>query len=209
MTTAAQAIIDSIAQFGGPEIYPIVNPNSIYNPDLKKHLYHSVTLQANTTVGQPLFPPPPGNLVVLRLVQDSTGSRTVAWASCYRDAPNWSSGGAALSTALAVFMFDGQSYQFLGGSSAFAVQGSGLTPGAGGVSYLGLVPKPNLNPAPTAGAVAAGGVAPTVTNRAAIVLRTPLVGAVTVAGVAGNVSAYVATGPGAVVMAGQVPTRTP
>lgn len=215
MTSAAQAQIEYIAQYGGPELYAISNPNSIYNPDLKKHLCHRVTLTNNVTVGQPLNPVPAGNLIVLQLVQDATGSRTVAWAGCYRDAPNWAAGGAALSTALAMFMFDGQSYQYIGGSSAFALQTTALTPASGGAAYLTAVPTLLANPAPSVAAITFGGVAPGF-QRNTIVARGPTVGAVTMAGVAPSVPISIIVPAGGALtqtptlgITGNAPVRTP
>ena len=134
-------------------------------PDLSKAYNHLLTATAALLIGQPLYanPPPRYTRILIQVLQDGTGSRLITWAPCYRDAPSWGSSGPANSSALAVFIADGQGgYQYEGGSSTFAINAGQMVPGVGAAQYAGTQPVQQTNKiAPTVGAVTLAGVAPT------------------------------------------------
>ncbi len=81
------------------------------------------TLNANVTVGVPSNTArlPVGAVLVLVLVQDANGGRTLTWNAIWRNAPS-GLGGSATSGQRALFEFrwDGASMQYTGGATAFA-----------------------------------------------------------------------------------------
>jgi hypothetical protein len=171
-------------------------------------------LQSAVFVGEPINPPSPGADVTLTLIQDgASGNFAVTWAGCWRDAPNWSAGGALATRATARFVYDGLSYQYVGGSSAFAVSNQNIVASTGGMNFASDISGILTNPAPTVAAVTFAGVAPTVTNRAAIVVISPTVGATTLAGVASSMGLGITPPPQApqfsLALVGAAPVRTP
>jgi hypothetical protein len=202
----AQSIIDEQRrEFGIPS--PMFGPPPpVLSMDLSKGLVHTYTLTQNIFVTEPRFPPLPGSLITLILIQDSVGSRSVTWGVCFRDPPGWSAG-AANTRATALFIYDGAGYQYIDGSSAFAVNGLQLVPNTGSAILASDPVVSHVDPAPTVGAATLAGVAPVLT-RNTIVTRTPTIGALTAAGVAPLVS-IILTPPGAALtLLGQIPTRT-
>jgi hypothetical protein len=111
----------------------------VVNPDLTRAYNHVLTAAGAVFIGQPVGPYPPRfSRVCVQVLQDGNGSRVVTWASCWRDAPSWGSNGPASASAVGEFISDGQgSYQYAGGSSAFAVVGTGLAPGTGAAQITG------------------------------------------------------------------------
>lgn len=204
----SQAVIEQQRrEFGGaPASNPLANAGAILNMDLSQGLVQQWVLNANCFVGEPLYPPPVGGRIILLLTQDGTGSRSVTWGICFRDAPAWSAS-AAGTRASAEFLWDGFSYQYMGGSTAFAVSGLSLVPQTGLVGLASDAIIPRTNPAPTPGAIALAGVASTVTNRT-IVAITPTVGALAAAGIAPLVSLILAPPVATLAIQGQIPTRT-
>lgn len=77
------------------------------------------TLTANATVAAPLNPRAVGDQLFLVFVQDATGGRSISWNGIYRNAPTPSVGIAGQRLS-AEFRWDSQSWQFTGGSTAFA-----------------------------------------------------------------------------------------
>jgi hypothetical protein len=79
------------------------------------------TMNANITVGAPINAPAIGSKLVLIFVQDATGTRTLAWNAIYRNAPALAGGAAtAGQRALTEWCWDGASWEFTGGATAFA-----------------------------------------------------------------------------------------
>lgn len=197
-------------EFGGsPAAGALVQASGNYQPYLQAGLTVTLQLIGNIILGQPvLFNPSVGQRIFMVLVQDGTGSRTVAWSSCWRDIPTGlASGGSAGQVASAEFVFDGFSWQYCGGSSAFASPGVAITTGTAQLSLAGSTPVPYANPAPTTGSAAFSGVAPTIIRSTSTVI-TPTVGAATMAGVAGSLGLGIAppASPGfSLVLAGQLP----
>ena len=196
---------------GGPLIY---NDGSatLIQPDFSKALIHIATLTGNAIIGQPVFAPPAGTTVVITLIQDATGSRSVTWDPCYRDPPSWGSSGPANSRASERLYYDGLTYQCVGGSSTFAVAtqvARGLTAAlalAGNAPIV--VATTGVTITPSVGALSVAGVAPGF-QRNTIVSITPTVGAIAVAGVAGTMGLGMVPLPGAVTLAGQAAGRSP
>ena len=83
------------------------------------------TQNSNVTWGIPTFPitVPEGQQLTLIVTKDATAnSYTVAWtAPQYRNAPTFSTGTTASVRATYMFIFDGNDWQYIGGSSAFAL----------------------------------------------------------------------------------------
>lgn len=81
------------------------------------------TMGAATTVAAPAnsSSQPIGTKLYLVLVQDATAGRTLTWNATYRNAPS-GLGGSATNGQRASFEFryDGASWQYTGGSTAFA-----------------------------------------------------------------------------------------
>jgi hypothetical protein len=149
-----------------------------------------------------------GDRLILILQQNGgSGNFSVTWGVCFRDPPSWS--GAAKGTrATAEFIYDGFSYQCVGSSSAFAVSGLVVVPSAGAMGLASDLQTVLVNPAPSAGAVALAGATPAITANT-IVSLTPTVGALAAAGVAPVVSSLLVPGAAAVILQGQIPTRSP
>jgi hypothetical protein len=79
------------------------------------------TLTAAATVGAPLSAAPIGFKLFLEFVQDATAGRAVTWNAIYRNAPAIGGGSAtAGQRASTEWRWDGVSWQFVGGSTAFA-----------------------------------------------------------------------------------------
>ncbi len=194
-------------EFGYGQPPSPANAGPLLQMDLSTGLLQQFTLNANCFVTEPVNAPPIGEILKLILTQDGTGSRTVTWGICFRNAPSWSAG-AANTYASALFMYDGQCYQYVGGSTAFAVSGMSLVPNTGGVGLATDAVKVGVNPAPTVGAVALAGVAPALQANT-IVTRTPTVGALTAAGVAPLVSTILTPPAAPLTLQGQIPTRSP
>jgi hypothetical protein len=213
MPSTAQNAQQYMEEFGAPLVYfKTLDPSGVARLDMSRSYCHQVTLNANAVIGQPSAPPPLMTRVILQLVQDTTGGWSVTWASCWRNPPAWTSGnGVANTTALGEFLFDGQSYQFVGGSSDFAISAASIVALVGGMALQGSTPAVVPEPAPAAGAVTVAGLAPGVHSNT-IVTRVPTIGAVTLAGVASTVSQIDQTlvpGSGGVTVTGLEPTRTP
>jgi hypothetical protein len=202
----SQEMIDQQRREFGYPAQPVSNSGPLLQMDLSQGLVQQFTLNANTFVGEPINPPDIGAHLSLILTQDATGSRSVTWGICFRDPPSWSAG-AAKTHASAVFMYDGGCYQYIGGSSAFAVSGMSVVPTTGSVGLPADAPRVGVNPAPSVGALAMAGVAP-VLQANTIVTRVPTIGAVTIAGVAPGVSTLLTPPVGAAVVQGQIPTVT-
>jgi hypothetical protein len=202
----AQSIIDEQRrEFGIPS--PMFGPPPpVLSMDLSKGLVHTYTLPQDTFVTEPRNPPLPGSFVTLILIQDSVGSRSVTWGVCFRDAPGWTPG-AANTRATALFIYDGAGYQYIDGSSAFAVNGLQLVPATGSALVAGGTMKVLTNPAPTVAAMTLAGVAPALT-RNTIVSITPTVGALAAAGVAPLASVILTPPVATLTLLGQIPTRT-
>jgi hypothetical protein len=204
---AQETIDQQRREFGYPALQPAnANAGPILQMDLSTGLTQQFTLNANCFITEPVNPPDPGAHVVLILTQDVTGSRSVTWSIAFRDAPSWSAG-AAKTHASALFIYDGACYQYVGGSSAFAVSGMSLVPNTGALGLATDPAKVGVNPAPTVGAAALAGVAPVLTANT-IVTRTPTVGAVAAAGVAPLVSTILTPPAAGLNLQGQIPTRT-
>lgn len=187
MPTAAGNQQASAEFGGGPAWLDNGNVGALVQPNFQQYLFQSFVLTANATILQPLSPPARGARLVIKLIQDGTGSRTVTWSSIWRDMPNLGSSGPAGSSAMVEILYDGFSYQFVGGSSTFAVGGSYLQPGAGAVTYVGTVPVSGKVITPTVGSIAIAGVAPTFAQNAT----------------------YIAPGAGNIQVRGEFPVRTP
>jgi hypothetical protein len=200
----------AVNAYGAPLTFNYGNTGPLATPDFTRALLQVLNLNANVIIGQPAVDPPAGNRVVLTLIQDGTGSRTVTWDTCYRDAPSLGSSGPAYSRASIEFWFDGLTYQYMGGSSTFAVANRTERPGTGGIALSPTTPNVTYTASitPTAGAVSLAGVASTVTNNA-IVVGGPTVGALTLTGVGPTLATNVQTYQGNVSMVGQPVTRTP
>jgi hypothetical protein len=87
-------------------------------PNCQNGLTQVWTMNNNISVGVPTNPPQIGQTLTLVFVQDATGGRTIVWNAAYRNAPPWSAGLAG-QRATADFKYDGISWQFVGGSTAF------------------------------------------------------------------------------------------
>lgn len=176
--------------------------------DLSAGLVQSFMLNINCFIAEPINPPNVGDRLILILQQDGgSGNFSVTWGVCFRDPPSWS--GAAKGTrATAQFVYDGFTYQYMGGSSAFAVSGLSLVPNTGTVALASDPSASLVNPAPTVGGISLAGVSPTVTNRT-IVSLAPAIGALTAAGVAPLVSTILTPPVAALIVQGQIPTRAP
>lgn len=182
-----------------------------FTPYLAAGLVVNAVLTGNVTMGQPygLYNIPIGSVMYIVLTQDATGSRTVAWAACYRDTPNWAAGGAAGTVASGEFRWDGNSWQYVGGSSAFAAPGSSIFTNTGQVNVIPFPPVVKPNPAPTVGALAATGVAPTIIRSTSTVI-TPTVGGMTMTGLSVTLMLALAIPvTGALIITGLIPTRAP
>jgi hypothetical protein len=105
-------------EFPPNNLYTAGNTGAAPVPDLKNALNQSWSLNANTTWGTPLNPGFIGQQLCLFV--SSLGSFTTAWNSIYRNAPAWPASGSSGKKATAIFRWDGTSWQFTGGSSAFA-----------------------------------------------------------------------------------------
>lgn len=75
-------------------------------------------MTANLTVGAPVGPRAVGDKLYLVFV-DSNGGHTIAWDSVYRNCQR-PAAGAANTRLSCELRWDGQSWQFAGGSTAFA-----------------------------------------------------------------------------------------
>jgi hypothetical protein len=113
---------------------------SLLTLNLSQPLARPLLLNANCFVAQPINPPAIGEKVVIIFQQaGASGGYTVTWASCWRDPPGWSPG--ALGTrATASFIYDGASYQYIDGSSAFAPAGFAAVPITGAAAFAGAAP---------------------------------------------------------------------
>lgn len=189
---------------------PVVNNGNVLGPtfpDLRKAFRHLFTLVGATYMGVPIGTPSPGSTLYLDFTQDGTGSRLITWDPIYRDAPAYGSSGAAAANAVGEFRFTSAgSWQYVGGSSAWAVAAEGM-PGVTGAIALGGA-APTVFPGgvvvtPTVGAISAAGVAPSRITQANT-SRVPTVGAVALAGVQPTL-APLAPSSGAVALAGGVP----
>lgn len=201
-------------EFGSsPAANAQIQASGNFQPYLQAGLVSTLQLVGNIILGQPiLFNPNPGQRIYIILVQDSTGSRTVSWASCWRDIPSgWASGGAAGTVASGEFVFDGFSWQYCGGSSAFAAPGVSINVGTG-IVQLSLVPSSpvvygSVQLTPTISTATLAGVAP-VNVRGTVI--SPTAGAATAAGVAVSMglNMLLPAGPNLIVT-GQQPVRFP
>lgn len=205
----AQEIIDQQRrEFGFPAQKQVpVSSGAVVQLDFSTGAVQQILLTANCLVAQPINPPDVGGRVVLIFTQDSVGSRSLSWGVAFRDAPSWSAG-AANTRASATFIYDGFSFQYEGGSTAFATSGLGVVPSSGGIGLVSDVPAAKTNPAPSVGAMALTGVASTLTSNT-IVVRAPTVGALTAAGVAPLPSVLLTPPGAALVTQGQAATRNP
>ena len=83
----------------------------------------TAVLTANATVAAPAASTPGavniGSRFYLVVIQDATGTRTLAWNAAWRNAPAMTAG-TANQRASFEFRWDGVSWQFVGGSTAFA-----------------------------------------------------------------------------------------
>ena len=82
-----------------------------------------LTLTAATTVGVPAQSTtcPPGTTLCLIFVQDATAGRTLAFNAIFRNAPSISGGAATAGQRCSTeWRWDGVSWQYTGGSTAFA-----------------------------------------------------------------------------------------
>jgi hypothetical protein len=200
-------------EFGGAPASQIgVQASGNYQPSLQAGLVINLTLVGNIIIGQPvLFNPAVGTVLYLVMTQDGTGSRTVSFASCWRDIPaGWAAGGTAGQIASGEFRFDGASWQCVGGSSAFASPGIAINVGTAQLSLVPSAPGLYSNPAPSTGSASMTGVAPTIIRGTSTVI-TPTVGGMTTAGVAGSMNSNI-TPPDSpntsLVMQGQQPILT-
>jgi hypothetical protein len=200
-------------EFGNsPAASQIVQASGNYQPYLQAGLTIPLTLVGNIIIGQPIiFNPNIGMRLHLVMTQDGTGSRTVAFSSCWRDIPaGWASGGSAGQVASGEFLFDGFSWQFVGGSSAFASPGVSINVGTG-IVQLSLVPSApvvygSVQIAPPVSTTTAAGVAPGFVRGTVIA---PTVGAASIPGVAASIAFNMSTPTGSMVTAGQSALRTP
>jgi hypothetical protein len=203
----AQSIIDEQRREFGIQPEFRTTTGAVAAIDTSKGLVHQNVLTNNVFFTEPINPPLVGEFIRLILIQDSVGSHSVSWGICFRDAPSWAPG-AANSRASAIFMYDGAGYQYIDGSSAFAVNGLQLVPATGSALVAGGALNVLTNPAPTVAAMSLAGVAPTLTANT-VVTRTPTVGALTAAGVAPLVSVILTPPAASLGLLGQVPTRSP
>lgn len=186
----------------------IVNTDGLLRMDLSRGAVHRFQLTANVFVTTPFNGQPSvGDRLIVTMQQDSAGSHSVTWGVCFRDPPAWSPG-AAGTVASAAFFWDGQSFQYEGGSSAFATSGLALVPQTGSMGLASDASPTQVNPAPTAGAVALAGVAPTI-SKPTVTAIAPTAGAVTAAGVAPTAETPLVPGAGSIGLTGLLPTRTP
>lgn len=102
------------------------NQATTITPNLAFGAAQTFTLTGNVTVAAPINPPVVGARLRLRLVQDSTGSRTVTFNSAYRNAAGTTLTLAAGTANLVAYLeFEcldqaTNKWQFVGGSTAFA-----------------------------------------------------------------------------------------
>jgi hypothetical protein len=185
------------------------NVQGQFLPDLRRAFRQLFTLVGNAYIGAPIGTPSVGSTIFFDFTQDATGSRVITWDPIYRDPPAWGSSGPALSNAAGEFRFTSQgAWQYVGGSSAWAVQGEGLPVPSG--AMLLFTGSPVLLPigltlmTPTVGALSLAGVAPGF-QRNTIVTRTPTVGSITLAGL----GLALVPPSGAVIVVGQNVTRSP
>lgn len=200
-------VTDPISLGNGATVVNNGNVSGTAFPDLRKAFRQLFTLVGATYVGAPIGTPSPGSTIFLDFTQDGTGSQVITWDPIYRDAPSWGGAGAAGANAAGEFRFTSQgAWQYVGGSSAWAVQGEGL-PGVTGSMALGGA-APTVQPGgvvvkPTVGALTVTGIASTRTVQANTGM-TPLVGTLSAAGLAPTL-APLAPSAGAVAIAGGVP----
>lgn len=177
-------------------------------PDLRKAFRQLFTLVGATYMGAPIGTPQVGATIFFDFTQDSTGSRVITWDPIYRDPPSWGSSGPAGANAAGEFRFTSQgAWQYVGGSSAWAVQGEGMPTIAGAMALATEAPtilSGGVVVKPTVGALTATGVAPTrlVQSNTA---RVPTVGAVTITGL-GPILAPLSPPSGQIGVAGAVPS---
>lgn len=117
MTRAATEEYETQA-LGLPRPRLVGNVGAAAVPDAGKAETWVFTMTQNVTVGAPLGPRAIGDKLYLVLVDDG-GGHTVAWHSVFRNAPTPAAGTAGQRLS-AEFRWDGVSWQFTGGSSAFA-----------------------------------------------------------------------------------------
>ena len=90
-------------------------------PNLSNGASQSWTQNGSVTWGVPTNPAYVGQILTLFVTKDATAtSYTTAFNAIYRDAPTIGANTTASSKALFRFEWDGTSWQYIGGSSAFA-----------------------------------------------------------------------------------------
>lgn len=183
MPTAAGNNAAASEFFGGPAWKDNGSVSGNVQPDLSQYFFQSFTLAGNITLLWPAVPPARFARLIFKFVQDATGSRTVTFSGAYRDAPSLGSSGPAGSVATLEFVYDGGSYQFMGGSTTFAASNAALTlaPNAGGITFSGAPPTVYaITRVPTVGAITIAGIAPTFAQNASYIQ--PQAGSVTLLG---------------------------
>lgn len=101
--------------------YAAGNTSTAPVPDLANGSAQAWTQNGSVTWGVPLNPGYVGQVLTLFVTKDATGTaRTTAWNAIYRDAPTIASTSTSGTKATFRFIWDGVSWQYLGGSTAFA-----------------------------------------------------------------------------------------
>lgn len=114
-----RAYTESWQRFAGGVLVPVTGfSGATPTPDAGTAESWVWTMNSNVVVGAPANPRAIGDMLYLVFIQDG-GSRTISWNAVYRNAPT-PSAGAAGTRISAEFRFDGVSWQFVGGSTAFA-----------------------------------------------------------------------------------------
>lgn len=184
------AVTEPLTSFGAV-VLNAGNVSGNFYPDLRRAFRQLATLIGATYVGAPIGTPQPGSVMYLDFTQDGTGSRVITWDPIFRDPPAWGSSGPAGANAAGEFRFTSAgSWQYVGGSSAWAVAAEGM-PTAPGAMALGTAAPSVLSGgvvvAPSAGSITGSGVAPSRVVQANTA-RGPTAGSVSLSGNAPTLS---------------------
>jgi hypothetical protein len=114
-------------------LIPVANTGAVYvgqtvdgtlvtsiTPNCAQSGEQQYTISATTcTINAPVNPPNVGARLSITLIKGTASAITLTWVSAYRNMPTWSAG-ASGTRATAEFRYDGVSWQYVGGSTAFA-----------------------------------------------------------------------------------------
>jgi len=104
-------------------VYSAGNTGTTPAPDCSKGFTQSWTQNGSVTWGAPTNTTGLniGDMLTLAVQKDANGTaRTTAWNAIYRNAPTIASTSTSGAKATFVYMWDGTSWQYIGGSTAFA-----------------------------------------------------------------------------------------